>query len=210
MYVINEKRRAEDTALMLEYGSRVVKDGQKQILPLRNAGDLQGILFHNEKDDPVIRSYLGSVKPMDEDWKKRVQQEFWWGRKGPEAGISPILYELRDKLLTFGGESVCLSFGEPDAEEILACGQFWHGYRAVRKKGRACRCHDNSLHLYFQYGYQLCTGYALSDDGMWRQHSWCIYKTPHTTKIVETTVPRVAYFGYVLGETSRHQFARGL
>ena len=186
MYVINEKRRAEDTALMLEYGSRVVKDGQKQILPLRNAGDLQGILFHNEKDDPVR------------------------GRKGPEAGISPILYELRDKLLTFGGESVCLSFGEPDAEEILACGQFWHGYRAVRKKGRACRCHDNSLHLYFQYGYQLCTGYALSDDGMWRQHSWCIYKTPRTTKIVETTVPRVAYFGYVLGETSRHQFARGL
>lgn len=207
---MDEKRRTEDTALMLEYGSRVVKDGKKQISPLRNADDLQGILFQNEKEDLQIRSFLQSVSPMDEAWKKRVRQDFWWGRKGPEAGIAPILYELRDKLLTFGGESVCLSFGEPDAEEILACGQFWHGYRAIRKRGHNNRCHENSLHLYLQYGYQLCTGYALSDDGMWRQHSWCIYKTPRTTKIVETTEPRVAYFGYVLGDISRHQFAREL
>src|SRR5258708_7764341 len=38
-------------------------------------------------------------------------------------------------------------------------------------------------------------GYALSKDGLWRQHSWLV--TPEGG-LVETTVRRAAYFGAVL------------
>jgi hypothetical protein len=37
----------------------------------------------------------------------------------------------------------------------------------------------------------LATGYALSDDGLWRQHSWGI----RSNAIFETTEPRKIYFG---------------
>ena len=38
------------------------------------------------------------------------------------------------------------------------------------------------------------TGYALSDDGLWRGHSWGLTKKG----IIETTVRRVKYFGLSL------------
>lgn len=208
---MDEKKRAENTALAWEYGSRVVKDGKSKVVPIRDAEELQNVFLQGTKRDAKIRAFLQSVQPMDKEWKERIQKDFWWGRKDPEPGIDPILYKLRDKLLSFGGESVCLTFGEEDAEEILTFGQFWHGYRAFREKGQDSHCHENSLYLARHVeGYKLCTGYALSDDGMWRQHSWCIYKAPQTVRIVETTVPRVAYFGYVLGKTSAEEFEQRL
>jgi hypothetical protein len=44
----------------------------------------------------------------------------------------------------------------------------------------------------------ICTGYALTRDGMWRQHSW-VYTRSGT--VVETTVKRVQYFGFIMNET---------
>ena len=38
------------------------------------------------------------------------------------------------------------------------------------------------------------TGYALSESGIWHQHSWLMNKD----KIIETTVNRSKYFGYIL------------
>ena len=38
------------------------------------------------------------------------------------------------------------------------------------------------------------TGYALSDDGLWRSHSWVLTKK----RIIETTVSRVKYLGLAL------------
>ena len=64
--------------------------------------------------------------------------------------------------------------------------------------------------IWKEKGYRVCTGYALSDDGMWRQHSWCIDKRPRTTKIIETTEPRVLYFGYVLNDEETKRFIRRL
>jgi hypothetical protein len=40
----------------------------------------------------------------------------------------------------------------------------------------------------------IATGYALSDDGLWRQHSWGILREG----VLETTKVRVKYFGILL------------
>lgn len=196
----------EQEALQREYGSRVVIDGKKCVMPIRSREEMDGILFQNEKMDPVIRSYMASVKEMDKEWKESVRKNFWWGRKEREPGVDERLYGLRDRLLTFGGDSVCLTHGEPDVEEIMELGQLWHGYGARRERGRASRCHHNAAALWKEKGYRICTGYALSDDGMWRQHSWCIDRRPRTTKIVETTDTRVLYFGYVLDDGQTEDF----
>jgi hypothetical protein len=47
------------------------------------------------------------------------------------------------------------------------------------------------------------TGYSLSDDGLWRQHSWGLRREG----ILETTVPRVKYFGVLLQHADADSFA---
>lgn len=63
-------------------------------------------------------------------------------------------------------------------------------------------CHKNCFELrcYAPNGpseYQIVHGWALSDDGIWYCHSWCI-KTTAPETIIETTHSRIAYFGFVV------------
>lgn len=196
--------------LMEYYGTRMVDIcGSRRIVPIVCPEDMDGLYLKSQKEDPDVRAFLASVRPMDPEWKERIK-EFWWGREKRDDRYDPRYYELRDRLLSFGGESVCFSFGEPDLAPILQYGQFWHGYKAKRKRGKPRRCHENALALHRSLGYGLCTGYALSDDGMWRQHSWCIERRPRTTNIIETTEPRVMYFGFVLDDNYIKRFGRRL
>lgn len=54
-------------------------------------------------------------------------------------------------------------------------------------------CHDNVAALQQQTDGACAwwTGYALSADGLWRHHSWGWWQN----RIVETTVPRLVYWG---------------
>lgn len=54
----------------------------------------------------------------------------------------------------------------------------------------------------------IATGYALSEDGLWRSHSWVVQPMPRTLRVWETTVKRVAYFGVVLTEEECDRFYR--
>lgn len=54
---------------------------------------------------------------------------------------------------------------------------------------------------------RICTGYALSEDGMWRQHSWIIWHKARSNQIIETTVPRILYFGFVMTTEMCEEFA---
>ncbi len=47
------------------------------------------------------------------------------------------------------------------------------------------------------------TGYALSEDGLWRQHSWGVLRDG----LLETTVVRVKYFGLLLQAADADSFA---
>ena len=65
-----------------------------------------------------------------------------------------------------------------------------------------CRCHDNSLQLYLSGKVvEIRSGYALSADGLWRHHSWCI---DSDGRIVETTVPRLVYVSPNYGKEFVH------
>jgi hypothetical protein len=118
--------------------------------------------------------------------------------------------ELRDKLLSFGGNDACIIEPEEDIENILNYGQFWLGKSAISKKGKPNQCHYNSCNLWDSSDNasktRICTGYALSSDGLWRQHSWLVLFKANSNAIVETTVKRVAYFGFIMDEETCKEF----
>lgn len=178
-----------------------VKDGDvMRILPIKDPATMDRVIFVDKKTDKSVRDYVCTVRPMDAEWKENIRDR-WWGREERCANVDSGYYDLRDILLSFGGEVVCFAYTEPDLMDILQYGQLWHGYGAVMRRGAMSRCHQNAGSLAAKSKGQIyaCKGYALSDDGMWRQHSWCIEKDQETgaPRIIETTEPRVLYFGFV-------------
>ena len=111
--------------------------------------------------------------------------------------------ELCNLLFENGGDTVCFPGIDEDEEKIIKRGLLFHTDGILMNEGAQSQCHRNSA-LCWEANVSICdicTGYALSDDGIWRQHSWCI-KFHSTRKInwnvVETTEARIAYFGYAL------------
>lgn len=109
------------------------------------------------------------------------------------ARAQPDLRRLHERLLALGGEAL-VPLHEPDLDAILARGEPF-GPTQVILEGRPSQCHENVARLPAE-DYRIVTGWALSaDDGLWRQHSWAL---DAAGRVVETTEPRAAYFGYVL------------
>lgn len=64
----------------------------------------------------------------------------------------------------------------------------------VLQEMKPSHCHENVGRAWqqrFKGLISLCTGYALSTDGLWRQHWWGLLDGG----VLETTVPRETYFG---------------
>lgn len=150
-------------------------------------------------------------KPIDKEWQELINKENWWasGYTGDEKGGDKER-ELIKKLLTFGGYEVCLSYIEEDADKILSRGQLWYGDRVQLFKGKPCQCHSNTCDLWEQnrneYEVAIATGYALSEDGIWRQHSWMMLRGCRSVKVIETTKKRIAYFGFVMSQSEALSF----
>lgn len=111
---------------------------------------------------------------------------------------NPLWRELGERLKLIGGTAVCAAF-EEDMNLILRAGVTWSPIQKdiLLIRGENCRCHQNALCLSeANPALKVCTGYALSKDGIWRSHSWCFNQLIH--RIVETTGKRVAYHGAVL------------
>lgn len=150
-------------------------------------------------------------KPIDKEWQELINKENWWasGYIGDEKGGDKEK-ELIKKLLTFGGYEVCMPYIEEDADKILSRGQLWYGDRVQVFKGRPSQCHSNICDLWEQnrneHEVAIATGYALSSDGMWRQHSWMMLRGARSVKVIETTEKRVAYFGFVMTQKESFDF----
>ena len=113
----------------------------------------------------------------------------------------PELRQLRRKLLSIGGEEI-VPREELDLSKIIKRGKLFKN-KAILTKLRAISCHTNAAELYAAKNYKIATGWALSDDGLWRQHSWCI---DGKENIVETTKRRRKYFGVVLMQKEAKKF----
>ena len=107
--------------------------------------------------------------------------------------------ELKRRLLVFGGSSFQSDeFLEKQlppnvVEALLANGCYRPGPPDHREPGDPNDCHHNAEALSCREGYLWMFGLALSPDGRWRAHSWCM-----TTAggLVETTgSDRIGYFG---------------
>ena len=85
----------------------------------------------------------------------------------------------------------------------------WNPMNTKLMHGKPSKCHANSANLWEQNKdiTRICTGYALSKDGMWRQHSWLVWHKARSNQIVETTVKRIAYYGFVMTYDMCQQFA---
>jgi len=97
-------------------------------------------------------------------------------------------------LFEIGGDRL-VWFDDDDAEAFLWDERLFTAEVRMRR-GRRNRCHGNSAKLWGKDTdrRQIGTGYALSDDGTWRRHSWVL----QGKRLYETTVPRERYFGVVL------------
>jgi hypothetical protein len=116
------------------------------------------------------------------------------------------LTPLHERLLSFGGAFALVLSTELDHHNLLSRGRLFSSKGLCVKLGRDSRCHWNVAALYAaKSNIQICYGYGLSPDGLWRQHSW----VSDRKGIVETTERRVLYYGYRLSaaEAERYCFA---
>jgi hypothetical protein len=109
---------------------------------------------------------------------------------------------LQDKLLSFGGDWVAL-VPECDLKTLMEKGQLFKD-KIILKKMHPDKSHINSAQLWLTNPetYQIATGWALCNDGMWDQHTWLL----KGKNIIETTKPMKMYFGIILDNLSAFIF----
>lgn len=134
------------------------------------------------------------------------QRDFLNNRLKDAAEQQPDIEALRELLLALGGVEL-VAAPEPDLDlpTLLARGHLIDGTVLVNELD-AGLCHENVAEMWLDKNYGLTaigTGYALSEDGLWRQHSWGI----RDGEIVETTSERVKYFGTVMTGAYADAFA---
>lgn len=117
----------------------------------------------------------------------------------------PALNYLYGRLLEVGGKAVAARY-EEDAEKILERGVEMSPKGLKMMVGNKSACHANTARLYeanFKV-VKIVTGYALSPDQVWRQHTWGLWDN----KVVETTEKRTKYFGFILTPQETEDFCR--
>ncbi|MEP7137207.1 MAG: hypothetical protein ABI904_19950 [Chloroflexota bacterium] len=124
-----------------------------------------------------------------------------------EKPINKAVKELCSHLIGIDGKIVVVEFHEsPDfCKALVKLGELDSNNRLKINKGEDRECHINSAVLWSQNKdkYLLVTGFALSEDGVWRRHSWIRTKS---TTIIETTIKRKKYYGITLNKELSESF----
>ncbi len=115
-------------------------------------------------------------------------------------GFADVWAELRGHLLAAGGEDVV-----PGVRNIASVRELLAGAKMITPGSvtvaRVARRSvlENSLVVWLENNGQgtVCRGYALSGDGLWREHTWL----QEDGRIVDATAAHLAYFGTQLGTT---------
>ena len=148
-------------------------------------------------DDEVIPTLY---QPMPD-----FQREFLEKRRLEHLQTYPEFAQLERRLLSIGGEMV-VPRREPDHDKILSRGKLWvrDNIKIVTIGRTPSNCHGNVAKIWRHNPerYHIATGWTLSDDGLWRQHSWII----DGRIVIETTMLREKYFGFVLTPIEAQQF----
>ena len=109
----------------------------------------------------------------------------------------PELERLKELLLNLGGEFL-VAPPKPDQDVPMLLGRgFLMSGPIMLKVMESSSCHRNvaSIWIRKEFGIvSIATGYALSDDGLWRQHTWGVLRDG----VLETTEERLKYFGLLV------------
>ena len=138
---------------------------------------------------------------MTPDQKRLLQKRF---RKA--VNDQPELKGLKSLLLSFGGDFIVAPpRQDPDVPKLLKSGFLMSG-PILMKPMKASMCHQNIATIW-KKGRKgvvgVATGYALSEDGLWRQHSWAVMRDG----VLESTEKRLKYFGILLQDSEADHFA---
>jgi len=142
--------------------------------------------------------------------------DFFAERRERVVGLFPTYGELRTKLLAIGGLEVVLprydELSEPqrnrqryETGRIIDEGRTWQGDQARSEPMEDSNCHVNTAILFKRGAGSIASGFALSEDGLWREHSW-IVEGVERQGVIETTVLRLLYHGYLLSGEEQDWF----
>jgi hypothetical protein len=134
------------------------------------------------------------TEPIDEEWYRRLQDSGFTSDTIFDEGQHEDLKEL---LLAVGGGACVLRWKDPDKEKIMTRGRLVVPTVVKMLKGDHNHCHSNSARFWRENreNVRLMTGYALANDGAWRQHTWCV---DDSDVVYESTERAAAYFGFEL------------
>jgi hypothetical protein len=134
------------------------------------------------------------------------QKQFLQRRFRAAVSAQPDLKRLKTLLLRFGGDFlVAPPKPDPDIPMLLERGFLTSGPTTLEIM-KSSSCHQNVSVVWKSRKFgivAIATGYALSEDGLWRQHSWGILREG----LLETTEARRKYFGIVLHGVGADDFA---
>ncbi len=147
------------------------------------------VKYQNMSEQDFIDSMVQHIVDYpDPDRKNFLVTRPWFNKKH---------IEINNRLSTIVPDTHIVStpFEHIDIDKILSEGKLIKAYTMIQEMELG-RCHDNCEILYGKkYISNIYSGYALSDDGLWRFHSWGISANGD---IVETTTPRILYYGITL------------
>jgi len=133
------------------------------------------------------------------------EREELLNRRFREASAQqPELERIKELLLHMGGEFlVAPPKPDQDVPMLLERGFLMSGPIKLNVI-ESSSCHQNVASVWTRKEFGIvgiATGYALSDDGLWRQHSWGVLRDG----VLETTRERLKYFG-ILFQGKRADF----
>ena len=134
------------------------------------------------------------------------RKDFLTNRLREAMANQPELEHLSALLLGLGGDFlVAPRQPDPDVPALLERGFLTFGPVRMHLMNPSS-CHQNIALVWRKREHgivAIATGYALSEDGLWRQHSWGILRDG----LLETTEERSKYFGIVLQDGDADDFA---
>lgn len=135
------------------------------------------------------------------------------------AKTQPRILEWVERLTAAGGGEIASHGYEEDLEAMLARTVIFdmRGRKVRKMPGAPCACHSNSAACYEANRDRsaIATGYGLSEDGIWRQHSWVVRRkrqnpdplNPAHWEVIETTTVRQMYAGFIMTPQECERFA---
>lgn len=172
------------------------------------------ILTKQKRSHYTYNELNACIIPYDNDfeWRDRINENSPWANKNIRNNFDDKMIELHEHLLKIGGVETCFPMIEDDINNILEYGQLWDNITTRIRRGEPNMCHSNAANLWKNnrnsdmFRLIICTGYALSKDGIWQQHTWLVQAKARTNNIIETTEPRIAYYGFAMTDALAEEF----